>query len=571
MAKRAPISSTSKSGSIITPDTQVPPQSPFDNITAPVPAASTTAPAAPFDFVAAPSANIMTTIPTGTAAGVDISGQTPNPDLLGHDRTDMDAGFSRTGISGLTRYGAISRIYEEFLRELQGPQGMKSYREMLDNDPIIGAIMFAANHLCRKVSFKFKPVDSSPQAKYVADFCGGAIFDDMESAWPDTLSEILTMLPFGWSLLEWRLKRRLGMQHGRPSLIAPDLNTYRSDGQGFPDPVTVPSRFSDGLIGFRSWSLRSQETLYMWEFDEDSRATVMEQMAPPDYQIRRIPLSKAFLFRTQVAKNNPEGRSMLRNAWTSYYMKKNLQIFEGIGIERDLAGYPSIQIAQPDPSRGLYVPDVFNPKDADMVAMLSALKQMVTSVRRDEQEGLVLPWWAEFKLISTGSRRAMTTNDIIARYDQRMAMSVMADFIMLGHEAVGSKALAATKISLFTSALSSFLDTVCAITNRQAVPILLMYNGFPQELAPSMEHGDIENVNLQELGDFIAKCTSAGFNPLQGADAQKAVMDIARLPYSAAAAGTSVGDSIEGEAGANPAPVVPQGAVSGPPSTLLAV
>lgn len=508
----------------------------------------------------------------------DTSTPTANvaPQLLGggteiETPVTGDPGFSRTGITGLTRFGTVSRVYEEFLRELQGPQGMKNYREMLDNDPIIGAIMFAVNHLCRKVSFKFKPADTSIAAKKVADFCGGAIFDDMDTTWPDTLSEILTMTAYGWSLLEWRMKRRLGMGQSRNNLIPPGLGSNAVGGVGYVEPQQVPSRFNDGLIGFRSWEPRSQETLFMWEFDEDSRAVVMQQMAPPDYRIRRIPMTKGFLFRTQVAKNNPEGRSMIRNAWTSYYMKKNIQVFEGIGIEREMAGYPVIQLIPPQPDKGLYVPDIWNPNDKDMIAMLAMLKRIVTSVRRDEQEGIVMPWWAEFKLVSSGSRRAFDTNTIISRYDQRMAMSVMADFIMLGHEAVGSKALAATKISLFTSALSSFLDTVCAISNREAVPILLDYNGIPQALAPTMEHGDIENVNLQELGDFIAKVAGTGFNPLAGVDAQKAVMDMARLPYSAAGAGSSVGDAKEGEEGGEPAPVAPQGATSGPPSTLLAV
>lgn len=495
---------------------------------------------------------------------VNVTGP-PSPD---HAVTGsrQDAGYESYGITGLTRYGTVSRVYEEFLRELQGPQGMKNYREMLDNDPIIGAIMFAAMHLCRKVNFKFKPHDSSQQAKMVADFIGGAIFDDMESAWPDTLSEILTMLPYGWAMLEFRMKRRLGM--GVPDMAPPDLGSQVVGGVGYVAPFNSPSRFSDGRIGFRSWSLRSQETLFMWEFDEDSNAIVMQQMAPPDYRIRRIPLAKTFHFRTQVAKNNPEGRSMIRNAWTSYYLKKNLQIFEGIGIERSLAGYPMIQIEKPDPKNNLYAPDIWNPKDENMVALLSQLKTIVRSVRRDEQQGLVMPWWAKFSLVSTSNRSTFDTNAIIARYDQRMAMSVMADFIMLGHEAVGSKALASTKISLFTSALSSFLDTVCAIINRKAVPLLLNFNGLPQELAPTMEHGDVENVNLQELGDFIAKVSGTGFNPLSSPDAQKTIMGIARLPYEGVQTGSSVGDSIEGEGNEPKAPVAAPGATQGSPATL---
>lgn len=493
----------------------------------------------------------------------------PTPESAGTGQP----GYDMYGISGLARYGAISRVYEEFLRELQGPQGMKSYREMLDNCPIVGAIMFAAQHLCRKVSFSFKPANSSPEARQVANFVGGALFDDMESAWPDTLSEILTMLPFGWAFMEFSLKRRNGPIS--PILTLPVLGSQTVGGVGYQVPTQASSRFSDGLIGFRSWSLRSQETLFMWEFDTDSNAVVMQQMAPPDYKIRRIPVEKGFLFRTQVAKNNPEGRSVLRNAWTSYYFKKNLQVFEGIGIERDLAGYPMIQIKEPTAGNLMSVPDVWNTNDPAMVQTLAYMKKMVKSVRRDEQEGMIMPWWAEFKLMSTGSRRSFDTNSIIARYDQRIAMSMMADFIMLGHEAVGSKALAATKISLFTSALSSFLDTVKAIIDRRAVPMLLQYNGIPLALAPTMEHGDVESINIQELGDFISKLAGSGFNPLAGFDAQKAAMAAARLPTTDivdprdADVTGELGDSTD-DNNRSGAPVDAQGTTTGSPSVLTA-
>lgn len=503
------------------------------------------------------------------SAQLNVTGP-PSPDNV---TANGQPGFDMYGISGLTRYGAISRVYEEFLRELQGPQGMKSYREMMDNDPIVGAILFAATHLCRKVSFKFKPANNSLQAKEVANFVGSCIFDDMESAWPDTLSEIMTMIPFGWSLMEFRFKKRQGM--GKPNLAPPPTGEFAIGGQGMEvDNTFCPSRFNDGKIGFRSWSLRSQETLFMWEFDEDSNAVVMQQMAPPDYRIRRVPLAKSLLFRTQVSKNNPEGRSALRNAWTSYYFKKNLQVFEGIGIERDLAGYPLIQIAQPDISKGVAVPDIWNARDPDMVTLLATLQKIVRSVRTDEQMGLVMPWWAEFKLVSTGSRRSFDTNSIIGRYDQRIAMSMMADFIMLGHEAVGSKALAATKISLFTSALSSFLDTVGAIIDRRATPELLRFNGIPLELCPTMEHGDVESINIQELGQFIAALAGTGFNPLASFDAQRTVMEAARIPTTGIIdpnepdTSGDLGDATSG--GEDGAPVDPQGNTNGSPSVLTA-
>jgi hypothetical protein len=479
----------------------------------------------------------MTEDQLGAAAGSAVTGP-PTPDTKGRSVYDS------YGISGLTRYGTISRVYEEFLKELQGPQGMKNYREMSDNDPVIGAIQFAAVHLCRKVSFKFKPANDSNKAQEIADKIGSMIFDDMDNTWPDTLSEIMSMLPFGWALMEFKLKRRMGPSSIESKLNIPDLGSQVGSGSGYPLPDFVPSRFDDGLIGFDSWSLRSQETLFMWEFDQDSKAVVMQQMAPPDYKIRRIPLGKCLLFRTQVAKNNPEGRSILRNAWTSYYLKKNIQVFEGIGIERDLAGYPVITTIEPDPARGIAPPDLWNAGDPQAVALLASMKQLMRSVRRDEQEGMVLPWWAKFQLLSTGSRRAFDTNAIIQRYDQRIAQSMLADFVMLGHEAVGSKAMAATKIGLFTSALGSFIDNACAVINRYAVTLIMQANAWPEELTPSLEHGEVEAINLMELGAFIKDVAQTGVNLLASPEAQAAVMSAAKLP---SVAGNIIGDSLEGE------------------------
>lgn len=445
--------------------------------------------------------------------------------------TDVGGLYSAYGISGLTRWGGQSRVYEEFLRELQGPQGMKSLREMMDNCPITGAILFAIQHLMRGVTFKWEPANASADAKRIALFCESCITDDMATMWPDTLSEILTMLPYGWALMEMTFKKRMGMTAPR-GIDNPDaLIAASSSGQGAPVPAFTPSRFSDGLIGFKSWGLRSQETLYQWDFDTESHAIAMQQMAPPDYRIRTIPLTKALLFRTQTAKDNPEGRSILRNGWTSYLFKKNIQVIEGIGVERDLAGYPVMQVMKPDPQNNLYAPDLWNTKDLNATSQLALLQKIVRSVRRDEQEGIVLPWWVEFKLLSTGSRRNFDTNGIVERYDSRIAMSVIADFITIGHDAAGgSRALVSTKSQLFTQAMKSFLQIICGLITRQAVPLLLSVNGMPQELAPTLTHGDIDTIDIKDLGEYIMKLSGAGMTLFPNADLEEALLEAGRLP-----------------------------------------
>jgi hypothetical protein len=53
----------------------------------------------------------------------------------------------------------------------------------------------------------------------------------------------------------------------------------------------------------------------------------MVQMAPPRYQTTVIPIEKSLLFRTSIAKGNPEGVSLLRTAYRSWYFKKRLEEF----------------------------------------------------------------------------------------------------------------------------------------------------------------------------------------------------------------------------------------------------
>ena len=45
------------------------------------------------------------------------------------------------GRIGQRRYGGV--IYEEFLPELRGSRGVEIYREMSENDDVVGAILYA--------------------------------------------------------------------------------------------------------------------------------------------------------------------------------------------------------------------------------------------------------------------------------------------------------------------------------------------------------------------------------------------------------------------------------------------
>lgn len=394
------------------------------------------------------------------------------------------ANLGEIGVSGLKQSGGI--VEEEFLRELKGDKGVKVYREMSTNDPVVGAMMFAVDMIMRQASWWVEPADESPDGYERADFIDSCR-KDMSASWEDTISEILTFLTFGWSYFEVVYKIRKGPEE--------------KDGK-------FRSAFTDGQIGWRKFAIRSQESLVKWQFDQTGGIEGMIQRNEETRQEIFIPIDKALLFRTTVAKNNPEGKSILRNAYRPWYFKKKIEEIEGIGIERDLAGIPVVTAP----------PELFsdNPT-ASQTQALNRAKDVATRIRRDEQEGIVMPalydahgnpMW-DLKLLTTGGRRQFDTDRIVSRYDQRIAMSLLADFILLGHESVGSFALAQSKIDLFAQAINAYLNAIAGVINQHAVPKLLLLNGMSAELPPRITHGGVDQTDLEKLGEYVWRLAQA--------------------------------------------------------------
>lgn len=384
------------------------------------------------------------------------------------------------GRIGQKRYGGT--FYEEFLRELRGKKGIETYREMAENDDTIGAILFAVEMLIRQASWNVEPGGDTPKDKEAAEFVEQCMHD-MQDTWTDTISEILSFLTYGWSFHEIVYKRRMGKTR--------DQKTR--------------SKYNDGLIGWRKLPIRAQETLYQWEYDDEDNLIAMTQLPPPNYGLITIPMDKAMLFRTKSRKGNPEGRSILRNAYRSWYFKRRIQEYEGIGIERDLAGLP-VFTAPEDIA-------IWDEDDPNMVKLRTGMEAMVQKIRVDELAGIVKPHGFEFELLNSGGSKQFDTNAIIQRYDTGMAMTVLADFIFLGHQQVGSFALSSDKTELFSMAIGAYLDIICETFNSQGIPQLIDVNGSHFDGItdyPKLAHGDIENADIQKLAAYIKDMTGVG-------------------------------------------------------------
>ena len=387
------------------------------------------------------------------------------------------------GGSGLQQYGGT--IYEEWHQKLRGANGVRIYREMSDNDAVVGAILYAIESLIRGVTWTVNPADDSPGATQWKDFVE-TCQKDMSGSWDDLMSEVITMLVFGWSYFELVYKLRRGPDQEDPKLR---------------------SEYNDGKIGWRKIALRSQDTLRRWYFQPDGGLVGMEQQLLTGASAC-IPIDKALLFRTRVHKNNPEGYSLLRRAYRSWFIKKRLEEIEAIGIERDLTGLPVMEVPA----------ELMVSSNSSDVTLRNELLDLVSQIRRDEREGVIVPSSQDregnptgykFSLMTSGGTRAIPVGDTIKRYESRIAMSVLAEVIMLGVDGGGNRALGESKIDLFLLALNSFLGSIEAVLNRFAIPRLMQLNGAPREQWPNFTHSSLDEQTGFELADLVSKMAGA--------------------------------------------------------------
>src|SRR3990170_1812311 len=98
------------------------------------------------------------------------------------DGAERDALLIELGVTGLRQYSG--QIVEEFLPILRGRRGMFVYREMSNNDPVVGSFLFAVEMLIRQVPWTVEPASDEPEDVDRAEFLESCLYD-MDDTWQD--------------------------------------------------------------------------------------------------------------------------------------------------------------------------------------------------------------------------------------------------------------------------------------------------------------------------------------------------------------------------------------------------
>lgn len=408
--------------------------------------------------------------------------------------TEVSA-FAEIGATGLKQYSGL--VSEEFIQQLYQQRGRAVYLEMMSNHPMIRAGLNTINQHLRQVSIRVERTDDSPQGQQAYDLVSSCL-TDMRMSWHDTLSNILTFLPYGWQVSEQCFKRRLGAKPGP----APG-----ADGKSESLPR---SKFNDGLIGWDALAPRSQQSVERWDFSTRGTIQGLYQRPAPDYRQRYIPLTKGLLFRTDAINDNPEGTPLTRGAYTSWYRQKHLEFVLSIAIKRDATGFP---IA--------YLPEttMLAASGTAEATVREECEKIVKRICTDEQMGATWPSIfdsngnrvSSLELLTSPGKRQVEILPVLEYYDQKIAQAMLTDFLLFGHQKIGTQALATSRIEdVYQVALAGWMDAILGILNRYGVRLLLELNGFPLDNPPQFVHGAIGKPDPVVIGQYVQALAAAG-------------------------------------------------------------
>lgn len=416
------------------------------------------------------------------------------------------------GVSGKNTYNGDIRA-DEFLQELKGKKAIQKYKEMRDNNAIVGSVMYAVEQTLRDVEIKIKPADDSEEAKREADFLK-SVLDDMDESLDDHISEALSYLTYGFGWFEVIYKRREG--------------DFRSPKKN--------SKFNDGRIGVKKIAIRAPWTVDRFEINQSTGEVLgMYQDAVWGKLPVMIPVEKSVYYRTTSLNNDPSGRSVLRNAYVSYTYLNKIQNYEAVAIERELHGVPIGRM----PAEYLS-----SDASADQTNLRSQFERILRDLKNNDQGYALLPSdlyvdadgkptnqrLMDIELITANGSRSIDIDPVVKRYQHDIARSLMAEFLMLGSSG-GSYALSKTKTDLFLRSLESYINNIVDVLNKQLVERIWQLNGLSWETMPKLVAGDVAAHDIAQISSLLRNMNNADVPLYQHPETIADIMSIAEIAF----------------------------------------
>lgn len=343
------------------------------------------------------------------------------PKFLAERLNQRELGATGTSIWS----GIISGEYQSDLKSLSTK--CKVFNKMR-NDSQVMATLLVVELPIRAAEWSIKPAEKNGnKSDEIAAFINDALLrtSAMSITWDDFIRQALLMFTYGFMLFEIVYKEQ------------------------------------NGSLLWRKFAPRMPNSVYQWLTDESGGYAGFVQTLYGDMAVKKgytvtIPAEKTLRFTHRQEGSNFEGVSFLRWVYKNWWYKDLLYKLAGMAAERTGVGTPTITL-----------PQQYTKEDQVLA------KSIVESWRANEEAGAVLPYGYSLELKQGTNFQYLM---LIEHHDKQIAKGILAQFLNLGQDRVGSFSLAETQYEMFSHSLGATANYICDIINTYAIPRLVSFN-----------------------------------------------------------------------------------------------
>lgn len=384
------------------------------------------------------------------------------------------------GNTGLNLKSVSGKVEEDLSKLWKGKKKKDFISEMKANDPYCSAWINAKNAIALKPDWGIKPKEDieesqSEKAKEYADLISGMLLKDMSTSFNSFILNSVTMAEYGFAVSEIVLKKRNG----------------KTD-----NPMTS-SRYNDGLFGIAKLAPRWQNSITKWDIDNNGNIENVYQRGDNFLNDVKIPYKKVLHFVMNGYNGNPEGESVLRGTFMSYYNKKNIERIQRETFERGFAGILDIQVPPRYLSKKVSTPEALEVRQQ--------LEMFMKNVKQGKEAGIIRPFSKDFniELIQGKVGTGLDPDKMIDRYNTEIVLCLLSDSFMGKSKVYQGASGEQTKTKIYKSFIGIILDEIKEQVNNKLIPLLFEVNNLDADLMPYLDYGNLDDLDLQAVSWFI--------------------------------------------------------------------
>ncbi|MFC8008948.1 phage portal protein family protein [Streptomyces cinereoruber] len=363
-------------------------------------------------------------------------------------------GIGEIGNSGVSLVSGHI-IGEEYNRKLQGWAAMRIWDEMRRSDGTVSMVLAAMNAPIIGADWFIEKASDDTKDVEVAEYVEENLMNQVKLK--RKLPEILTMLPFGFSLFEKVYAAQL--VKGKMRIALSDL------------------------------AFRKQTTINAWE-TRDHEPGITQQTIKGIFDIPEANLAR---FTRQQEGDNYEGISVLRGAYKHWYIKDKLYKIAAIGHERQAVGVPF----------AAYQTSATKEQKAE-------LEKYLRNLRTNQESFMLFPVGTEVGFMDMKGGTTTNTKDDVLHHDRQIAKNSLLQFMDDGSQgASGSRALSEDHSRMFVQAIEALADYIAEIINESIIKQMVDLN-FNVTEYPKLSHGKLGDENIPVISEAIGKLVTAG-------------------------------------------------------------